>query len=113
EADVVEHDLVEPGPGRSRCDRDGVVPHATVVRVDPLEARARRPDRAVGAPDRHIGPGAGEVGVLEHDHAPDDIDALAVHLAHDLPRVVVVAHGAGLPRERDTGRVEADLAALV
>src|SRR6185295_8221050 len=39
--------------------------------------------------------------------------ALAVHLAHDLPRVVVVAHGAGLPRERDTGRVEADLAALV
>jgi hypothetical protein len=55
EADVVEHDLVEARSGGGGRDRDGVVPDAPVVRVDPRQSRVRRPDRAVRPLDRESG----------------------------------------------------------
>ena len=54
-----------------------------------------------------------EVRVLEDDHPADQVDALAVRHSRHLRRLVVVADGAGLPREWHAEGREPDLTALV
>ena len=96
EPDVVEHDLVEAGARSGRGDRDGVVPHPPVVRVDPGEPGARRPDRPVRCGGSRSRGAPREVRVLEDDDPADQVDALAVQLPDDLSRVVVATHRARL-----------------
>ncbi len=113
EAHIVEHDLVEPGPGGRLGDVDVVVPHARVVRVRPGEPGLRPPDVPAGRPDREVGPALGELGVLEHDHPSDQVDAGSFRLLRHLACVVVVLRSAHPARQRHGRTDEADLAVLV
>ena len=79
EADVVEHDLVEPVARGRLGDRDVVVPDALVVRVRPSEACRVLPHRAVAAARGHLRPALREVRILERDDAPDEVQVVAVH----------------------------------
>ena len=77
EADVVEHDLVEPRTGGGDGDVDVVLPDAPVVRVRPAETGRVAPDASVRMADREVRSAAGEQRVLERHDAPDEVDARA------------------------------------
>ena len=113
EADVVEHDLVEPGVGGGLRDGRAVVPHAPVVGIDPAEPGDGRPDAPVGALDGEIGPLARERRVLEAHDAADHVDAVAVSERDERLRVVEEPVRADRARQRHVRGRESDLSALV
>ena len=63
-------------------------------------------DREIGAPSR-------ELRILEADDAADHVDPVPMREGHQRLRVVVRARRTDRARERDIGRLEPDLAALV
>ena len=74
---------------------------------------ARRPDAAVRSLDREIRPSLRELRILEADDPADHVDAVPVGQRDEGLRVVEGARCADGARERDVGRHEPDLAALV
>ena len=63
--------------------------------------------------DRELRPCCGKPRILEHDDAPDQVDALFVELPDDRLRVVVAARRTDRVHERHRPRCERDVASLV
>ena len=113
EADVVEHDLVEPGVGGGLRDGRAVVPDAPIVGIDPAEAGRGRPDAPVGALDGEVGTLARQSRVLEAHDAADHVDAVAVSERDQRLRVVEEPVRADRARQRHVRGRESDLSRLV